>query len=362
MPDLSTLVHRPVGLALALASLVLAGGACHAQPAAPPPVVAPTGKVWSTGAGFPFADKEKKTRRSASGMACAPNAAQASVCLVAFDEGMEARFAEIGTGRLSPQPGGVRFAVPGKELDAEAAATDGRHFYVTGSHAVKRSDCQANPSSGHVLRFQRDPATGRALAAADGSALPAGYQHTTRLLSLIAADPQLRDSLGQGRCLGTGALDIEALAVRDGRLHFGLRGPTAGGHAFIVSVDAEALFGRADPSLRVTRVPVGARRGLRDMAVTSQGMLLLTGPDDHAGSDGAGWAIVQWNDRQPPGQPAEVQTLATLDLRKVALGKCDKETKPEALTVLEESATAYRVLVLSDGMCDGGPLVFDVAR
>lgn len=358
----SNFVRRPFGLLLALAGLVWGGTIAHAQPAVPPPNVAPTGKVWSTGAGFSFADKQKKTRRAASGMACAPNAARARVCLVAFDEGMEARFAEIGVGKLVPQPGGVRFAVPGKELDAEGAATDGRYFYVTGSHAVKRSDCKANPSSAHVLRFQRDPATGLALAAADGGALPAGYQQTTRLRSLIAADPQLRDSLAQGRCLGTGALDIEALAVRDGRLHVGLRGPTEGGHAFIVSVDAEALFGTADPALRVTRVPVGARRGLRDMAVASQGMLLLTGPDDHADSDGAGWAVVQWNDRPAPGQPAEVRTLATLDLRKIALGKCDKETKPEALTVLAESPTAYRVLVLSDGMCDGGPLVFDIAR
>ena len=30
--------------------------------------------------------------------------------------------------------------------------------------------------------------------------------------------------------------------------------------------------------------------------------------------------------------------------------------KPEGLAVLSEDAESYQVLVLSDGMCDGGPL------
>lgn len=365
MPAHPTFLRRPRSLLPVLpvlASLALCCSLARAQPLGAVPSMAPIGKAWPAGAGFQFADAEKKTRRSVSGIACAPNAAHASVCLLAFDEGMEARFAEIGAGKLVPLPGGVRFAVPGKELDAEAAATDGRFFYVAGSHAVKRSDCEANPSSRYVLRFARDPATGRALAAAAGGDLPAGYQHTTRLLALMQANAQLRDSLREGRCLGAGGMDIEAMALRDGRLHFGLRGPTDGGHAYIASVDADALFGQADAALQVARVPVGAKRGLRDMAPASRGMLLLAGPDDHRDSAEAGWSIVMWNDSPAPGQPAETRTLATLDLSKVGLSKCDKETKPEALAVLAETATSYRVLVLSDGMCDGGPLVFDIPR
>ena len=365
MPKLSAPVRRSRGLPRTLAAfalLALCGGLAHAQLAAPPPSIAPAGKAWRSGAGFQFADKEKSTRRSVSGIACAPGAARVPVCLVVFDEGMEARFAELGHGKLKPLGGGVRFAVSGKELDAEGAATDGRYFYVTGSHAVKRSDCRPNAASRHVLRFRRDPASGLALAGAAGSDVPAGYQQTTRLLDLISGDAQLRSSLDRGRCLGTGALDIEALAVRGGRLHVGLRGPTQAGHAFIASVDAEALFGTGDAALSVTRVPVGERRGLRDMAVAESGMLLLTGPDDQVDSGDAGWAIVLWNDRQQAGLPAESRTLATLDLRRVHRGACDKETKPEALALLQETATAYRVLVLSDGMCDGAPLVFDIPR
>ena len=347
------------------AVVAFSGLPAHAQTAAPVPHVAPSGKVWSAGDGFQFADKEKKTRRSVSGIACARNAAQVPVCLVVFDEGMEARFAELGAGKLLPRAPGVRFGVAGKELDAEGAATDGRFFYVTGSHAVKRGNCAPNAASQHVLRFLRDPVTGLAAQAADGAdgaVTPAGYQESRRLLKLIGADFHLRGSLAAGRCLGTGALDIEALAVRDGRLHFGLRGPTEGGHAFIASVDADAFFAGTAAGLAVTRVPVGERRGLRDMAVVRDGILLLAGPDDNAYSSEAGWAVSLWNDRQDAGKRAEPKPLATLDLSKIALGKCDQETKPEAMTVLQESERGFQLLVLSDGMCDGGAMVFDIAR
>ena len=56
------------------------------------------------------------------------------------------------------------------------------------------------------------------------------------------------------------------------------------------------------------------------------------------------------------------QWLAALDLKDVKLRECDKELKPEAMTLLEETATAYKLLVLSDGLCDGGPLTFTVPR
>ena len=63
-----------------------------------------------------------------------------------------------------------------------------------------------------------------------------------------------------------------------------------------------------------------------------------------------------------PGSPAAVRALATLDTHRVALRSCDAELKPEALTVLQETAQGYRVMVLSDGLCDGGALTFTVAR
>jgi hypothetical protein len=62
-----------------------------------------------------------------------------------------------------------------------------------------------------------------------------------------------------------------------------------------------------------------------------------------------------------PVIPIILKDLATLDLTKVRLTNCDKELKPEAIALLEDGAD-FRLLVLSDGMCDGGPMSFRIPK
>ena len=170
---------------------------------------------------------------------------------------------------------------------------------------------------------------------------------------------------------GRHGVNIEGLAVRNGRLYFGFRGPARNGQALVLAVDAEALFRGGDSSASIARIKVGAGRGIRDMVAVQDGFLLLTGPDDDPpGQARVRWAIVWWDGKRST-TVAVPKFLATLDLGKVELrelkaGKAnacdDKEVKPEAMTVLEETALAYKLLLLSDGMCDGGALTFTVAR
>src|SRR5437870_1554138 len=54
--------------------------------------------VWDSGPGFSFAHKAEKTRRSLSGIACLVNEAKERICLVAFDEGSEARYVFLKDG------------------------------------------------------------------------------------------------------------------------------------------------------------------------------------------------------------------------------------------------------------------------
>jgi hypothetical protein len=206
-----------------------------------------------------------------------------------------------------------------------------------------------------VLRFRRDAATGLA-------AQPPALQDIGRLAALVAALPALHPYAGAGHCLGTGALDIEGLAVRRGRLWFGLRGPTEPGTAFVVSVDTEAFFGGGDAKARADAVTLGPGRGLRDMVAVQDGILLLAGPDDAERNKAVPWLVLHWNDNAEGQALATPRPLAQLDLAGVALRKCDKEIKPEAITVLGQTPAAYRLLVLSDGLCDGGALVFDIPR
>lgn len=363
-----------------LSSLVLAllpafaSLAASAQMPAPAPTIVPEGEVWASDAGFDFGlnkKKEKKTRRSVSGMACNLDARQQHICLLSFDEGAQARYATLGPQALKPDDEELVLRTAKGELDAEAAATDGHYFYVTGSHSARRSDCASNPDSRHVIRLRLDPATGRALRTASGTL--ADLADSTRLWAIMQAQPGLAAYVGEQKCLGSdpvpGArkkdpsqpgqqgVNIEGLAVHGGRLYFGFRGPVAAGMAKVLSVDAEALFKGGDTRPELVSLPLGPQSGIRDMIAVNKGFLLLVGPDDSPSSQKAPFGIWHWD-----GKSAHAKNIAQLDTSQVRLRKCDKELKPEALTVLEETPQAYRLLVLSDGMCDGGALAFTLAR
>nr|WP_315241370.1 DUF3616 domain-containing protein [uncultured Albidiferax sp.] len=339
------------------AGLLLAVASAQAQAA--PPSIQPHGGVWPVQAGFDFDQGKKKalkTRQSLSGIACSLNASQQRVCLLAFDEGVHARWATLQDAAMVAEPAPLVLRDDTGELDAEGAATDGRYFYVTGSHSAKRKTGESNPHSRHVIRFQRDPATGRALRSPDGAL--AGYADTGRLWTVMQAQPELKAFAQENAALGEGAgINIEGVAVRDGRLYFGLRSMGA-----VIAVDAEALFtpaGAVKPT--VTPLVLGTGRGIRDMQAVDKGFLLLAGPNDVEAHQTVGWSVVWW-DGQPSAAPVTPKVLASLDLGKVKLSDCDKEIKPEALTMLKETPTSYEVLVLSDGMCEGGPLAFTVPK
>jgi hypothetical protein len=58
--------------------------------------------------------------------------------------------------------------------------------------------------------------------------------------------------------------------------------------------------------------------------------------------------------------------LATLNLDGVPPRPCPSrdttDRKPEAMTLLEDGSDFYRLLILSDGMCDGGPMSFVIPK
>ena len=361
---------------LALVALTVLSSVAIAQSAAPQ--LAPDGGTWSSGAGFSFGLKKKKeieVRQSLSGIACNVNAQQQRICLMAFDEGAEARYATLVNGSLKPDDEVVVLRSTQGELDAEAAATDGRYFYIAGSHSTRRGDCASNPESRHVIRLRLDPASGRALRPS-GSGPLADYADSSRLWDIMQAQPALAPHMGERACMGSEpprqapmlagkqGVNIEGMAAKDGRLYFGFRGPVVEGVARVLSVDAQALFEGGDVRPTLTSLGLGKQRGIRDMLAVNGGFLLLAGPDDSPSSQGGDWTIWWWDGKSAAATPGTgaPRALATLDLRQVALRKCDKQLKPEAMTLLDESADSWTLLVLSDGLCDGGPLTFKVPR
>lgn len=308
-----------------------------------PPKIAPlgSGQPMALEGSFGFTGKKEETlRRSASGIACLG----AKNCLVAFDEGREARRAE-----LSPTVyrAGAAVALPadGKEGDAEAVAAEGGRFFVTGSHSVKRTSCKPNDASRFLARI-----------AADGGAEPGS------VLTAIDAVPVLKAALG--KCLTDGGLDIEGLAATTDHLWFGFRGPAAPAGAYALRVDQSAVFEKGDPRPTLFTVDVGAGRTIRDMQAVGDKLLLLAGPPKGV-DDAIGYALVLFD---PEAASGGSRVLARLDYSKVeprSLPGCADEAlekvKPESLMVEDVTASPLRVAILSDGLCDGGPLWFEVA-
>ncbi|MEP7299748.1 MAG: DUF3616 domain-containing protein, partial [Burkholderiales bacterium] len=249
-------------------------------------------------------------------------------------------------------------------LRATVKVVVGDILRLLAAHAVKRGSCKSNPTSHSAVRFR--------LSATDGPPPQTAVTElvrTTRLWDLMQKDPYLK--LHMEGCLGDGAggtsaqmrsrpgINIEGIAVTGGRLYARFRGPSEDGFVPILSVDAQTLFegGNAEPKL--DRLPVGTRIGIRDMAAANNSILLLLGPDDHEAGAEAVWTVAEWT----PGTTAPPRPLASLDIRRKDIGDaCFQAIKPEAIAMLEESASTFRVVVLSDGVCDGGPLIFDLAR
>jgi hypothetical protein len=343
----------------------------HGTAAADPPRVAPEGPVWTAGGGFQFDSKPNKKRESLSGIACpALSAATPRLCVAVFDEGGEARYVAVDRDRITPQPEKIVLLPGDKELDGEGAARDGDIVYVTGSHSPKRGDCAVNLDGRHVFRFKVDGATGR--AALDPTGKPVDLEDDGgKLWNLLKTNNVLGKFAGDGKCLGSPhhAVNIEGLAARSGVLYFGLREPAVDQTAYILTVRADALFGQGTANAEIYKFDVGKGRGIRDLLAVPEGVLMLLGPDDEKENNEPGkvsWRIAVWNGSGTQNQTIKLSPLAELDLRNVKPTPCDGgnkgDVKPEAVTMLESGSDFYRLLILSDGMCNGGPMSFKVQK
>ena len=331
--------------------------------AADVPNVHPDGAmVWDTQGGFAFEKKSNKKREAISGITCPPASASERRCIVAIDEGGEVRYVKIGNNSLVLEPDRiVLLPDDDKELDAEGAARDGDLVYITGSFSSKRKECEANEDSRHVFRFSVNHTTGR--AELDRGGFPIGLEDDKGALwDVLKRDSVLKEFAGQ--CLGKPkhGLNIEGLAAKGGTLYFGFREPAQDQHTYILPVQADQLFSGTASSVKPIRVEVGSGSGIRDMLAVTGGFLLLIGPDDDISTDD--WSVALWD-----GSSDKLKSLAKLDLKDVSPRPCKQpedgkkaEIKPEALSILEEDTKFWRVLVLSDGMCDGGPMSFQIPK
>ncbi len=266
--------------------------------------------------------------------------------VIVSDEGKDKTVAQVlereGNGSYRVL-GDVGLAAGDGEADLEAVAAEGNIVYVTGSHAATREingtqfePPKRNPSRDRFFRFTLH---------ANGS--PGPVDGPKSLARLLDTHPQLAPF----RAIASkeNGVDIEGLAVKDGTLYFGFRGPVLrdGWVPILVTTWDDVDAGK----LRYVQLD---GRGIRDLAAVDDGFLLLAGP---VGDGDGTYRIYFWNGIDQFSTHSDVdrpQRLAEFS----DLG----DGKPEGLTVLRSQGNSYDILVVYDGPAKGAPTRWTLAR
>lgn len=246
--------------------------------------------------------------------------------------------------------GMVKLSDAEDEVDLEAVGFDRPNdtAYVTGSHAVTRKvkdgvvegvslDEDERTARAQFFRFKLNP---------DGTHGPVeGPKSLARALKKHPVLGGFRDIASKEN-----GIDIEALAIKGGRLHFGFRGPVLRG-AWVPVLSCTW----ADPvgTAAVRYVRLGGR-GIRDLAAVDDGFLVLAGP---VGDGDITYRLYFWDgaDHLSPGEDGPNPELLG-EFSNLGAGK------PEGLAVLGTSGRTYDVLLVCDGLPNGGPTRWSVTR
>lgn len=246
-----------------------------------------------------------------------------------------------------------------KEMDVEAITVDGDTVYVTGSHATprrrideidnsyeenrailsanSRDDVEGIDDTGwknakpreRLIRFDLDES---------------GQASNMQEISLAETFDRI-DALKPFRQLPSkeNGVDIEGLAIRDGKLFAGLRGPVFnGGYAVALRLDFEAIAGGSSKigDKNVRFIQLGGL-GIRSLASVADGFLVLAGP---VGDAPGPYRLYLWDgeDMVPgAGSPGgEIKLLGAIETSAGA--------KPEGLIIFDENPAGYEIGVVED--------------
>jgi hypothetical protein len=221
---------------------------------------------------------------------------------------------------------------------AEGVTHDRGFFYVVTSRGRDFTLGQPDPA----FLIIRLPIDGIGGPAAPGALPTVEVSEKLReALNAGIAIPQL-----PGQQLTRTTADIEGIAIKDSMIHLGLRAPVLSGKAFIVSASPQAFF-ETPPLNPIVRVlELGPNIGIHDLATVSDGLLILAGPSREVAG---GLSLFHLSD-----STGQVKPVAEL------VEPTDRHGK--GLLVFHEEPEFYRILVLFEGVPDGGPIEYLVPR
>jgi len=287
-------------------------------------------------------------RTNLSGAACVPTTPPFTSCLIANDEKKYAQFFSIEGTNITPR---ALIRLIDKDAkgdpDAEGVAYEDGYFYVAGSHGRSRGG-KRNKSSYVVFRIPVDTTSGKPKFQVSEDEV-VGVEPSGRLRKAIRDADTIKEYYDKK--LAKGGVNFEGIAVQNGRMYLGLRGPSRKKHAFILNVDAKAVFtpdANLDPKVR--RLALGKNTGIRDLAAVHDGLLILSGP---VNDQDVTPALFHWSER------SGLRKLGDLQLPAPLVGKA----KAEILLVLrDQPSEPWRLLVMFDGPENGAPTEYQVSR
>ncbi len=237
----------------------------------------------------------------------------------------------------------------GMEIDIESMAMGNpKTLFVIGSHSLKRRTVKSKRTylsnrqrmatittearKNWIFKLKVNPKTGD-IKSAEG---------TTGLKKILENDPVLAPFINIPS--KENGIDIEGLAADDNILYLGFRGPVLRGN--YVPIMVTEFDDLADYEIRYVNL---GGNGIRDMTKVKDGFLLIAGPV----GDGFGpYELFFWDgqDMIPGDQRLPEQHLQRLGQMELPT----HDAKAEGITVIKDQPGSYTVIVVYDGIKNGG--------
>ncbi len=237
--------------------------------------------------------------------------------------------------------GFIELAEKGTDLDLEAVAAEGNIVYATGSHGRSRKIGSKDGPGGGIGKVEVMPTRDRVFRFTLSGEGTTDKVDVVSLRRILGSDTVLKAFVPMAS--KENGIDIEGLAVKEGKLFFGFRGPVLRDNWCPVLV---AEFDKIEETAEVRYVQLGGR-GIRDLAAVKEGFLILAGPSSDAHLS---FQIYQWDGASGLPQRDRGDGAALLDTVPSA-----PKHRSEGLIVAKESDKGIELLVLHDGVAGGNP-------
>lgn len=244
----------------------------------------------------------------------------------------------------------------GKELDIEGIAVEGSYIYVAGSHSSRRQKVKSGKS------YKKNRKTFNDKKIDDET--NRDWLYRLKVNSQIQVTEKkkitLRNIIRQHKVLKTfsripskeNGIDIEGIAVVNGWIYVGFRGPVFRNNYVPV---LKLKFDDPENTASLLWVNFGGG-GIRDMTKVDDGFLIISGP---VGDGPGAYAVHHWDGRDMiPGknrEPAETGKM-------IKLGEIDPPDggKAEGILAMDENDNgSYSFIIVFDGIENGGPTLFN---